>query len=423
MFKRRWWRRILIGLILLSIIGIAGYFIDRELTFAANEKLLAKVIAETDALDPGWRWEEIEAKREQVPDGENAALAIKKCCDLLGPNWSQIGRSSQDQIPPIDTREDMDSDILESIRSVLKKYSEAIQESLQLPKYTRSRYPILLTPDLWSSRLGHIQDTRQVAHLHGLRVRLSAYDKQPKEVLESLKTILSVAYSLRDEPFLITMLIRCAEETEFIQSLECALSLGELGIELEELIPLLDRVTNDKRLYSSLRYERAGTHHVMKNLEKGVIHLTHVTHFVPNEVRERSLQERIHEFDYRKYLPADHASHLESFNRIIEEMKNGDTKYRDDLANYQQLPQKKDNLLRPLFFTGIPKAYQTDVQTKTGLRCAKVAILVERYRQTHGHWPKSLEDLDKKQLPEIPIDPFDGQPLRYRILEDGVVIY
>jgi hypothetical protein len=47
-------------------------------------------------------------------------------------------------------------------------------------------------------------------------------------------------------------------------------------------------------------------------------------------------------------------------------------------------------------------------------RCAIAAVAVERYRLEHGYWPRALADLEGKQLAKVPLDPYDGQPLRYR---------
>ena len=41
----------------------------------------------------------------------------------------------------------------------------------------------------------------------------------------------------------------------------------------------------------------------------------------------------------------------------------------------------------------------------------------------HGKWPQALDDLAEFGIAKGLIDPFDGQPLRYSVVEDGVVIY
>ena len=50
-------------------------------------------------------------------------------------------------------------------------------------------------------------------------------------------------------------------------------------------------------------------------------------------------------------------------------------------------------------------------------------MAVERFRLANDRWPERLEDLVPAYLSKIPIDPFDGRPLRFRRLKDGVIIY
>jgi hypothetical protein len=63
------------------------------------------------------------------------------------------------------------------------------------------------------------------------------------------------------------------------------------------------------------------------------------------------------------------------------------------------------------------------VNTQAELRCTIAALAAERYRLVHEKWPASLEALVPAFLKEMPTDPYDGQPLRFRQLPDGIVIY
>jgi hypothetical protein len=70
-----------------------------------------------------------------------------------------------------------------------------------------------------------------------------------------------------------------------------------------------------------------------------------------------------------------------------------------------------------LFLTGqFPPQYAL-------MRAAIAALAAERYRRQHGRWPDTLDALVPEFLPEVPLDPHDGKRLRYRRLEEGVVIY
>jgi hypothetical protein len=57
------------------------------------------------------------------------------------------------------------------------------------------------------------------------------------------------------------------------------------------------------------------------------------------------------------------------------------------------------------------------------LRSALIAVVAERYRLKNSDWPATPAELVPTFLPELPIDPFDGQPLRYKRLSDGIVVY
>ena len=69
------------------------------------------------------------------------------------------------------------------------------------------------------------------------------------------------------------------------------------------------------------------------------------------------------------------------------------------------------------------KLTSAEMSTNAELRALIVALACERFRLAHGNWPTSLKDLLPEYLIEIPIDPYTGKEMIYRILPDGVVIY
>ena len=83
-----------------------------------------------------------------------------------------------------------------------------------------------------------------------------------------------------------------------------------------------------------------------------------------------------------------------------------------------QAPHRSLSMLRAIgdMTTGAATAVAT-------VRIARVAVAVERYRQRRGEVPARLADLSPDELDAVPTDPFDGQPLRYRVDEGAVAIY
>lgn len=49
------------------------------------------------------------------------------------------------------------------------------------------------------------------------------------------------------------------------------------------------------------------------------------------------------------------------------------------------------------------------------LRQAKIAIAIERFQRRHNQLPDSVEKLIPEYLPAVPIDPFDGKVMRYKV--------
>ncbi len=48
------------------------------------------------------------------------------------------------------------------------------------------------------------------------------------------------------------------------------------------------------------------------------------------------------------------------------------------------------------------------------------AIALKRFQLKHGYYPENISELTPEFLPTIPLDPVDGQPLRYRRNADGL---
>lgn len=91
----------------------------------------------------------------------------------------------------------------------------------------------------------------------------------------------------------------------------------------------------------------------------------------------------------------------------------------DDLSRF-------DEPIQGLILTFIPREYSERwlVDRSDAKRTSLMAgIGLERYRRDHGVWPESLEQLLPKYLTELPIDPFTGKPVFYKIVDRHPLIY
>ena len=72
---------------------------------------------------------------------------------------------------------------------------------------------------------------------------------------------------------------------------------------------------------------------------------------------------------------------------------------------------------------GMDRIAERDLEFRTHLDLARVALAVERYRLATGALPAALDALVPQYLKEVPLDPFDGHPIRYTRQTSGYVLY
>jgi hypothetical protein len=80
-------------------------------------------------------------------------------------------------------------------------------------------------------------------------------------------------------------------------------------------------------------------------------------------------------------------------------------------------------LLSHTFLPYIIQGVIKDVVNIARLRAVGATLAVERYRLANGKLPDKLDELVPAYLSAVPTDPFDGQPLRYKKLAKGYVVY
>jgi hypothetical protein len=59
---------------------------------------------------------------------------------------------------------------------------------------------------------------------------------------------------------------------------------------------------------------------------------------------------------------------------------------------------------------------------QAAVNLARTACALERYRLAHGEYPATLEVLAPQFIAKLPCDPIDGEPLRYRLTDQGEFI-
>jgi len=125
-------------------------------------------------------------------------------------------------------------------------------------------------------------------------------------------------------------------------------------------------------------------------------------------------------------LNSDRQYYLETMDTMIEASRQPLYQVLPELqkvqnsvdANRTWLPRFSDGLL-----PAITRMQYTHARGQADIENAVTAIAIERYRNVYGRIPEHIEDLVPSFLESIPLDPFDGRPLRYLPNGNGYAVY
>jgi hypothetical protein len=430
--RRRWrlWLGVPVLLFLLALGAIYGFFLYRV------GRDVREAMAEADRdLPGGWQLEALDAHRAEVPDEENAALVTMKVASLLPANWPNsprpLPREQEDgeendfrswtekfgEIPP---EAQLDAKMLRALRESLKQAEAARAEARKLIGMTRGRFPLQWADVIYYTIL-RSQDARQAATLLRYEAALASQEGDADSALACVCGIIAAARAVGDEPTLISVLIRIACDLTAVTALERALAQGEPSArELKSVQALLEQDVAEPLFVQGMRGERAGMHKMLVSIRSGE------TSLAPIMGAGSSLEKTVIELSGPTLARRSHGRMLRLLNQAVAAAK---LPPEDQASVYKALEQRvikakvEYDVVTALLMPAILKIAEANRRHVGNLRCAIVALAMERYRRDHGRWPDTLDALVPGYLAAVPNDPGDGKPLRLARRPDGVIVY
>ena len=406
---RPWYLRLaLAGVVLVLLLGVPLGVLD----FAGQSSLNRQVEAIRAAGQPV-TYEELEAARPQVPDDENGALLLQSLADRLDGAEERhrnnrelpgIGRGEFPRLGepyPAELMAALDAcladeaDLIDAIDGIRDRArgrlpSEIVSLQEQLPRYSPVRNATRLK---MLDAVGKVRDGRLDA-----------------AALDSI-IIMNIAGSVAGEPLLIGALLGAASDGQAGDLVERVLAAGECrGETLIEVGRAMDEALVSRSMTAAMWGERVYAYELIVT---GRAKLTEQEPFLVG----RSWYTRgWGRWELAKALSvmAPLAKPQTSVMKLIASAKAYD-------SAIEALP--KYRLLSRALLPALTRAFELHGRRVAELRCAIVGLAVERYRLKYGNWPETLARLVPDFLPELPVDPFDEQPLRYLRDDNGVVVY
>ncbi len=422
--RRRFWlwfrvACVVVGPPLLLLLAAYSYY---RLTVDAR---LREAVAEVDLVDPGWRWDDLQARRAVLADEENAGLVVQAAAELLPARWWAADEPAQKALDGLRPEEQLDEQQVRLLTAELDRLRPSLDEARRLaafrprPGMPAGRYSVAWTRDHISTLLPHMDRVRNMTHLLTWDAALRAQREDAGGTVLSCLSAVNAGRSVGDEPCGVVQLTRVACVLQACKAAERALAQGQPPpTVLRELQGALDEEAEQPVALIVARGERAAVHRVMEAVEAGEVGLWQLA-----GDREPSFTDRLASLYTPDVVKPGHAEALRVMTEYVAITRlaphEREARLQAVAASVRGMPKDPARIFLP----AVDRLLSAIQRAQTQFRCMAVALAAERYRQERGRWPATLEKLVPDYLGEVPPDPYDNKSLRFRWLDDGVLVY
>jgi hypothetical protein len=387
-------------------------------SFAANILVLAHCLRAGGA-DVPHTLSELNHWYLEPPAGQNAATFFVQGFECLSlsdrefnsPNLPWLGH---EQPPPI-TDKPIPAAMNKAMGQFVQRQVSAMRYFAQAARCEQSRYPIDLSRG-GQEPLPHLTKVRQANISLAIAVLLWANAHEGKRAGDALLMNLCLIRSLEPEPLLVSQQIRGRCTVLAVQTLEQLLNRSSLPARTREQLQTNFLQLGD-RTAAGTAFSRGAIGDWVMLDDMSTWPTEKLLGFFRSSSEELSVEETA--LAVSKYPGAEDRQLLrDTFRQIIEDLKqpypNRLQAVRDLCTIREVVATNKHLLMTALVSRRVLKAMEEEAHCAALLRMAQTAIALDQYRYAHSdQYPENLETLRPAYLAGVPLDPFNGQPLKY----------
>lgn len=409
-------RRVGVAVARLWVVYTLAYFAHTatgsHLERSAGRLELAGALAETDRLDPAWRWDDLVAARPPVPDDRNADVLLQRVIDSTDgvPAWQLV-----DEVPGIrpdyPTNRRRPPKVLERLRAFAARRGKAIDQALALRDRPESWASIALSPNVLDTKIAHYDRAKFGYGLLQVGLELALEDGDRDRAVVAVDAMAALGAGLRGDPLIVVQMAGSTIRRSASAAMERVLGRTTLddGTLARWSATLADEAGRDA-LEDATRGDRAASDRML-------------AHLAGTPGGWWPLERLAHEV-YTARLESDRAAALRWFNAVQRAARLPDPA-RSEAIQAQinagmgldpSEPRRGHTRIVTKGLRDFAAAYRRE---RLRLSATQVALACERHRLARGAWPESVESLVPAFLPAVPSGPTAGSPTLFP--DDGGV--
>lgn len=417
---QRWVRRVWLALFLLGLLSFVFWrfllYVEVKSQFATLRKAgLPTSGAELNDWLP------------VLPESENGAEGLQKAFTLkrtLSDSRSNLVTG----LLEISRTDLLNQTSLDLANEFLALNQPALAQAKSALQFHRFRFPLDYSfgPD---TQLPHVSELKGLASTFALQSWIAADQKNASGATSDIKSILGLADTLREEPILLSHLVRNSIIIIAAKTLERNLSLGEMdATTASDLQRAFASVNNSNLLSRALIGELAISIPVFR-LNRAEIEA------VSGQDEDGSTRPHTPQQYTGKPNPflwftgvfeRDLAFFMATMRKAIALATNPPPdilRLSEHFRESATVAQRKYYIMSNLLLPALDRVALREANVETNLRLAITTLAIERFRRAKGRLPTHLDELVPDYLDSVPADSFDGKPLRFLPQSSGYVVY
>jgi len=309
--------------------------------------------------------------------------------------------------------------LAEETKALIVQYVVDNNEALKLLHASAAiehcRYPIDLNAG-FETLLPNLSEIRIGVFLLNLEAVLHAENRDSKSAIRSVKSCFGISRSLAKEPVRISQLVRSACLSRAATIIEYC--INRIKFTNEQLLELIESVRSSERI-SGMFYAFIGERC------NGISFFKAPGSVDPDLIGGVPFRPVLALYKAIGMTDSDAIIYLDLMDEYIKiyQLPLHQRQKAAEVVDAKFQSTSKFHVLLYVIMPALSRTTIIDTRNTAQLLTTRIGLAIERYRLAAGKLPDELAELVPAYLDAVPMDPFDGNELRYKKLGVGFVVY
>jgi hypothetical protein len=362
----------------------------------------------------------------RVPDIDNAAFLYERAGGILESSISKMKKESADkglkaEIAWYKWHDLVDGGNFDPKDLELEEFLRQHKNTLTLILEATKKPDCYFEHEYYKPSIGEPLEeamfARQIAGLLKFDALYKAANGDLRAALEDINAMFILARRVGDEPIILSTLTAAAIERETIQTLQSISAAHQIKPEELDIVKFNGFLSYQRLMQRAFHFEEAEQLNLLSEI--GTIwNYPGLKQISQSDFWLAPAAFRIFFLNFEEESMRWYFANVEN---LISQP------YYETKDECEQLIRIiKGNPKSPIvgiYYVGIDTNIQFMAHADAQHRVAELGWAMYRYRAKKGKYPENLSDLLPEYMADLPLDPFDGKPLRFKQTDGKIIIY